>query len=297
MSVRTLSDVKKSRFKKLWFDFVSGKKYINKLEPDVVFSLQNIITFGVKSPQAVYIHQSIPFQDVKSFSLLKKKERALAVIQKFIGLIIKKSAKKADKVIVQTEWMKDAILRRTKISEQNVIVAMPKVSAFSPDVGKFDKKRFFYPTTNEIYKNIDCIIGACNILNEEGINDFTVRLTLPKGKIIHPNIECVGLLEKAEIENEYQSGTLLFPSYIETVGLPLLEAVSCNTVIIASDTLFSKECLKDYDNYELFNPFNCYDLAEKMKRVYYGKIFPKQTFSERKKLSSWDEVYNTIINL
>ena len=67
---------------------VFNKKFVKNLNPDVVLSLQNIITFGLKVPQAVYIHQSIPFQNSKKFSFLKSKERGLAVIQYLIGAII-----------------------------------------------------------------------------------------------------------------------------------------------------------------------------------------------------------------
>ena len=72
IKIIVLSDIKKSRFKKLKFDFVTGKKFIKNLNPDVVFSLQNIATFGLKIPQIVYVHQSLPFQTIKNFSFFKK---------------------------------------------------------------------------------------------------------------------------------------------------------------------------------------------------------------------------------
>ena len=62
VKIISMPDIKKSGFKKLWFDFVAGRKYISALKPDVVFSLQNIITFGLKAPQVVYVHQPLPFQ-------------------------------------------------------------------------------------------------------------------------------------------------------------------------------------------------------------------------------------------
>ena len=68
-----LPEIKGSKLKKLKFDLFSGKKYIEKLKPDAVFSLQNIITFGLSVPQTVYIHQSIPFQSVKKFSFFNTK--------------------------------------------------------------------------------------------------------------------------------------------------------------------------------------------------------------------------------
>ena len=72
IKVITLPAVKKSGLKKVMFDFFTGRKFINKLNPDCVISLQNIITFGVKAKQYVYIHQAIPFQKTKRFSFFKK---------------------------------------------------------------------------------------------------------------------------------------------------------------------------------------------------------------------------------
>ena len=39
-----LPEIKKSGIKKMLFDFVTGRKFISALNPDVVFSMQNIIT-------------------------------------------------------------------------------------------------------------------------------------------------------------------------------------------------------------------------------------------------------------
>ena len=39
--------VKKNGFEKIRFDFITGKSFIEKLQPDYVLSLQNIITFGL----------------------------------------------------------------------------------------------------------------------------------------------------------------------------------------------------------------------------------------------------------
>ena len=71
VQIIVLDEIKKNPIKKVLFDFFTGKQFIEKLKPDVVFSMQNIITFGVKVPQVVYVHQSLPFQHIKKFSLFK----------------------------------------------------------------------------------------------------------------------------------------------------------------------------------------------------------------------------------
>ena len=44
------------------------KKSDSDFSPDVVLSLQNLVVNIKDVPQIVYMHQSLPFQDIKKFS-------------------------------------------------------------------------------------------------------------------------------------------------------------------------------------------------------------------------------------
>lgn len=297
IKIHSFPDVKKSRIKKILFDCFCGKRVVNSLAPDVVVSLQNIITFGVKKPQILYVHQSIPFQKEKKFSFLKKEEHSLAVIQHIIGFFIKASVKRADKVFVQTKWMQKAVADRCGKKAEDILLAFPTIESFEPNASKYDNTRFFYPTSNQLYKNNDVIVKACDELNAMGINDFTIDLTLPEGTIAHKNIRCVGYLSREQMVEEYQSSTLLFPSYIETVGLPLLEAKSCHTMILASDTDFSHECLDGYPHVQFFTFNNYQTLANEMRTILESRT-PQFDFAEFETVAypSWDMFYKEIVN-
>ena len=294
IKIKVRSDVKKSGFHKIYFDFISGKKFLESLNPDVVLSLQNIITFGAKAPQYVYIHQSIPFQNVKTFSFLKKAERKAAFIQHIIGAFIKVSAKKSDGIFVQTEWMKHAVAEKAKIDISKIISVFPDVEVCRGNVDKQSASRaFFYPTNGEIYKNIDTIVSACDILKELEVRDYTVYLTLPKGAIVHTNIECVGYLDKNQMQQMYQKCTLIFPSYIETIGLPLVEAAVYGCEILVADCPYAKEVLSDYKNARYFEPFDSKALSELMKNCIEEKLTPQEGEFYGKK-SEWEKLYKYI---
>lgn len=299
IKVKSFPQIKKSRTKRILFDCFTGKKVIESYNPDVVVSLQNIITFGVKAPQIVYIHQSIPFQKVKNFSFLKKNERSIAFVQHIIGKFIKASAKRADKVFVQTEWMRRAVAQKTKIREDKIFTAFPNVELFDKDNTLEKNNRFFYPTGSAIYKNTGLIVEACNLLNQEGIDDFEVRLTLSEGTVKHKNIKCIGYVDRNQLKKEYQSATLIFPSYIETVGLPLLEARSCSTRILASDMPFSHECLEGYEKVGYFKPFDSIALKNLMMNVMKGTFSYKDADPRKthKKKTSWQDLYKEILAL
>ena len=293
-----LPEIKKSGLRKLWFDFVSGRHYIQKLNPDVVFSLQNIITFGLRVPQAVYIHQSIPFQTIRRFSFFCGSERKLAVIQHWIGRVIKRSARKSDRVIVQTQWIKDAICRQCHIPEKNVVVSLPAVDrkACMRAKGQFEQTSFFYPTAGAIYKNNDCIRKASELLTQRGI-DHTVTLTLPAensgGKVL-----CVGRLPYETVLEYYRTSTLVFPSYIETFGYPLAEAREVGTMVLAADTPFAREVLAGYENAYFFDPFQPAQLADLMEQVAVGTIHRKETLRQNTEAEgSWKFVMQQVLQL
>ena len=276
IKIITLPQVKNSRIKKLLFDLFTGRKFLNKLKPDVILSLQNTITFGVKAPQVIYLHQSIPFQTLKNFSFFKSSERSLAIYQHLIGSVIKMSVRKCDKVIVQTKWMQEAVMKQCRLPEEKVMRVTPTVadlSAYNTDI-PFDPTQFFYPTAPAIYKNNRAIFKACELLKAKGLH-CEVALTIPQ-EHSKDNIHCVGRLPYGEVIERYAGSTLIFPSYIETFGFPMAEARKVGTVVLASDCPFSREVLEGYENAYFFDPFKPEELAALMEQVIRGSIEKKE---------------------
>lgn len=294
-----LDEVKSSWVKRLQFDLYEGKKMISILKPDVVFSMQNTIIYGLECPQVLYMHQSLPFQNIKKFSFFKSEERNLAIYQRIIGEIIKNSIKKADKTIVQTKWIKEAVKEKTKLSQNKIYDVFPpteKIKKYKKN-NMFKSDHFFYPATDYIYKNQQCIVNACNILNDNKILDFKVMLTI-KRKIKNNSICSLGNIPYEEVMEKYNTSTLIFPSYIETLGLPLLEARDLNSIILVADCHYSREVLKNYNNAYFFDPFKPEELAKLMEKVINGSIVRMENYKlENDTLNSWDKVKNIILSV
>lgn len=255
----------KKWFFRLLFDFIYGRFVIKKIDAKHIISLQNTMVFGLKVPQTIYLHQSIPFQKIKNFSFFKRNEFKLAIIQHFIGKCIKLSVKKCDNIVVQTRWMKDAVVSECNVNPDKIKIVVPNIcNELIPKKTKIKFNHFFYPTSNEIYKNNDLINRAVDLLNQEGIFNFKVEMTLNGDST--QNVKKIGKISRNKVFEKYCNSILIFPSYIETFGLPLLEAKKCKTVILAADTLFSHEILDDYDDVYFFDPFNVHELKELMKK-------------------------------
>ncbi len=284
--INVLSDIKKSRKKRLLFDLFDGERYIMSLKPDVYFSLQNTLARGVKCKTVLYVHQPLCFQSVKNFSLFKAEEREYAVYQHIIGRLIYSSIKRADKTIVQTEWMREEVIRRTGISENKVCKITPDI-----DIPKDilisakhkqeldDVAEFFYPSGVMLYKNHSCIIKASDLLINEGITNFKISFTVTKDELkqlysgkINDNIICSGPIPREKVLESYREKTLIFPSYIESFGYPPAEARSLGGLIFASDTPASREVLSSYKNAFFFDPFDPNELKKLMKQQIKGEL-------------------------
>ncbi len=292
-----MPEIKKSYIKRLLFDFVTGRKLIKELKADFVFSLQNTVIHGVKVPQTVYQHQPLPFQDVKNYSFFKSDERKMAMYQHLIGKTIFLSAKKADKLIVQTEWMREAINKKCSVPKERIVKIAPNVEDLQKWRVDVQRKAnaFFYPTSAMPYKNISCIYEACKSLEGKNL-DFDVKITVPNGEN-QKNISYIGQIPRNEVFVSLCEATLIFPSYIETFGYPLIEAAQMGAIVLAADCDYAHEVLNGYQNAYYFDPFNPQELADLIEKVVIGEIKCRDVFTKVETSgNTWKNVIDEIVS-
>lgn len=253
IKVLLFPEIKNSWVKRFLFDIGYGKKIINDLKPDVYFSMQNTATLGVKCRQITYLHQPLPYQNEKKFSFFKKSERKLKVYQSIVGLIFNSLFRMTkSEIVVQTRWMKESV--KKKVGNQITIIP-PNININSSRVYK-PNRSFFYPASYIPYKDHRTIIQANKKLINSGFEEFTIDFTLTKNdfenRSFPKNINLLGKIPREDVYEKYSRSVLLFPSYIETYGMPLKEARISNSIIFASDTEFAREILEGYPNCYFF---------------------------------------------
>lgn len=265
--------IKKSWFHRMVFDSFIAPRIVKEHNFDEIFSLQNMVILVKGFMQIVYVHQSLPFSD---YTFKITKNPLYWIYQNIIGLLIFRSIKAADKVIVQTNWMKEACVSKTGVNKDKIIIIPPVINItpnkhFVPT--KESLSTFFYPAAPSVYKNHELIVKACKQLVESGLTDFMVIFTLTgkENKLsrklyndtqrYHLPIRFVGQLSREEVFDWYSKSVLLFPSYIETFGLPLLEARMHLCPIIASNKTFVVEILDNYNFYPIDDIFSVNKLA------------------------------------
>lgn len=265
--------IKKSWFHRLYFDNFIAPKLIRKYNVEEVFSLQNIIIPHTKVDQTVYVHNSLPFIEFR-FSVFENK--FLWFYQNVIGRFIFKSIKNANKVIVQTQWMKKACIDKLKVDGKKIEVMAPKINLEVKKKFQQSKENlstFFYPASGVEFKNHKLIVEACMELKKQGKQSYKVLFTLQgdENKIISDLFEkadkndlpiiFLGSISREDVFDYYSKSVLIFPSYIESIGLPLIEAKAHETPILASDCAFSHEVLHGYKKVSCFLIFTFFNIA------------------------------------
>ncbi len=253
----------------IWDNF-KLKSYLKerKITPDLFISVQNTgVNLEKTIPQIIYYHQSLSIVNLK-WNFFKKNQRVYWIYKNIYPIFIKQHLDKVKKVIVQTEWVKENFSKKFNYSKKNIIVLKPEIKKINIDMIRSmpkSKFRIFYPATPLLYKNHKIVIEALAILKKENPNllrKVECIFTFDKDK----NLELDKLIKIYELENvikligeikyekvlEYYKGSdlLVFPSYLETLGLPLLEAQQFNLSILAVDIPYSREVCQGYKNVE-----------------------------------------------
>lgn len=278
------NDLQTNYIKRVLFDFVSGARFINSMKPDIVISMQNTAVWRVNTKQYVYVHTPLPFRPDIRFSFFKSNERKLAFYQKIVGNVIKVNLRLSKNIypIVQTYWMADQLIQRKLAKSENILVLPPSMDEIQTDQKqKVDdaaqQNDYIYPSTPLLYKHHDTAVNAfeSSKLYKDGSRLF-LTVTKEEYETLYGKItECENIMFEGRKSRQWvfdsllNGATLVFPSQMETYGLPLMEAKKMNAKIIVNDLPVLREAIGKYDKVVFFKDKN--ELESIFVRLHQGK--------------------------
>lgn len=285
----------KPMHKRFWWDAVGLNKWLKQkgVEPIACISLQNT-GFHVNKkdiPHFIYYHQSIPFFPY-SWNPLKVEQRSLWFYKHLYPFFVKLFLKKDTKIFVQIDFIKDGFVKKFHHPASNIEIFFPSVTKPKTDLSiplSDDCLNLFYPATSFFYKNHKVIREA---VNKSEMN-IKLYLTLPKEESTE-RLECLGTIPYEQVCTMYRScDALVFPSYIETFGLPLIEAAMVGLPILAADLPYAREVLDGYEG-AVFVKYNDSDAWIKaIGNLKKGKRFRPLDTSQK---PSWKELFESILS-
>lgn len=312
----TFSKARKSYFHRFYLEYIYFKKIAEKVKPHLWISLHDVTPNLGDTPQVVYCHNPSPFYRLswKEFVFAPK----FVLFHFFYSLFYRINIRRNKYVIVQQSWLRNTFHKRFSIPKNQIIVAKPSVTfedinhwnSVNCNKQAFNTINFFYPTFPRIFKNIEIIGKAVKLLRNYDLkSDFKVIITVSGkenaySKWVHKkyngvHLNFVGKISREEVFEYYQNcDALLFPSKLETWGLPLSEFKFTNKPIIASNLPYAKEAIGEYSKATFFNPRNPEELAYIMSSIINKTtIFvpTKEIEYDNPYTQSWYDLLNLII--
>lgn len=301
---------KKSWFLRLYYEYLYFKKLSEEIKPDIWFSLHDINPNVVAKKRFVYYHHPTVFYKAKFTDW--KFDYKIGVFSVFYKYLFQINIKKNKAVFVQQHWIKKEFESLYKI--KNLVVCKPeyveKITNEKTELEE-DKIHFLYPSYPRTFKNFEIIFDAILLL-DKSIKDkvkfhFTTIKDNPNKFAIHlfnkyNSLEAVkfwGNLNRDQLLKLYNStDCLIFPSKLETWGLPISEAKAFKKPMLLANLSYAKETIGDYDKVCFFDVENPKELAQLLTEFanktiqYQGN---KYAFDKESQLNDWNSIFDYIL--
>lgn len=219
------------------FDTLNLTKELSKLSNSVVFFPGYIPPIATRVPYIFTIHD---------LNHLDREENSSVAKKIFYNTIIKKGCKSSEFIFTVSDFSRNRIIEWSGVNEDKVINVGNGVShVFTPD-GEFldlDYEYFLCVSNRKTHKNEFGVIKSFSLANI----DSRIKLVFtgkPTNELeslidklgIKARVIFTGFIEASELPKLYRSAkALIFPSFYEGFGLPVIEAQASGIPVITSN--------------------------------------------------------------
>lgn len=300
---------KKYWFLRLYYEYFYFKKLSKKIKPDVWLSLHDVSPNIIAKKRFVYCHHPTIFY--KSTFKDWKFDYKIGVFSIFYKFLYRINIRKNDAVFVQQHWIKKEF--ESIFNIDNVIVCKPEyVEQITTEKTQLevDKVHFLYPSFPRTFKNFEIIFDAIQLLNESTKNKVIFHFTTIKDNpnkfatLLYKKYNILkevcfwGKVDRNELLKLYNStDCLVFPSKLETWGLPLSEAKAFKKPILAANLPYAKETVGVYDKVSFFDSNSPKELAQLITEFVNNTIqYPgnEYAFDKSSQFNDWNSVFDYI---
>ncbi len=247
--------IKGSWLRRISFEYLACKSISERLKADIWMALHDMTPRVHARKLYVYTHNPMWQYRMRIYDIWY--DPKLLLFSWFYRYLYRINIQQADAVIVQQRWLQREF--ESAFKPRKVIVAHPVLSsALVPGV-RPRRLSFCYPSLARPFKNHEILLKAWGLAKRNPcMRDAVLHLTLDgsEGRLAadlrrrHGTLHGVvwhGRLPKAKVERLLQdSDCLVFPSRIETWGLPMSEARTAGLHVIAADEPYAHEVLNGY---------------------------------------------------
>lgn len=309
-----MPDVARGWCRRLWCEYVTMHSISIRLSPVFLWLSLHDTTPRVRAErQAVYCQTSFPFLRWSPGDFLMDfKIPLFAMLTKYAYKININSNKY---LIVQAGWLRIGLSKMLGLPANRFIIAPPERKIPDTDIPGvcLPCYTFLYAATPDCHKNFETLCRAAALLEEEmGTGQFKVILTINGRENKYSkwlfrkwgtvdSIDFAGFMTKDTLYNHYKGcDCLVFPSRIETWGLPVSEFSVFGKPMLLANLPYAHETAAGCGKVSFFDPQKPEELKNKMKRLMtndssflnvVAKVPLTPPFAQ-----NWDELFNLLLD-
>lgn len=228
---------------------------------DLWLSLHDVTPRVKARRQAVYCHNPAPFYDLPPREA--RLEPKLWLFNLFYAYLYGAFIRRNDWVIVQQQWLRQAFTDRFGVLPvvvahpdlKSPLTAAPPATAMAAGMPCV----LLYPTLPRVFKNVETVMKAMQQLAATGQTGVELRVTISGDENAYarwlyarfngtPGVRFIGRQTPAQMAQQYQEArAVLFPSKLETWGLPISEAKAWRKPLLVADLPYAHETVGNYD--------------------------------------------------
>lgn len=288
----------------LWFEYaVAGT--LNKLKPDLFLSPDGYLSLRAKCPQLAVIHDLNFEHYPKDLSFL---------VRRYYKYFFPRFARKATRIATVSAYSKQDLINTYGISDTKIDVVYNGCNTLyqpiSPELQKATKEK--YSGGNDYFlfvgalhprKNISRLLKAFDTFKSRqpgpaklvivGVKYYwtrEIKMTYI-GMQHRKDVIFTGRLTNEELRNVLASAlALTYVPYFEGFGIPVIEAMSCDTPVITSNVTSMPEVAGDAAL--LVDPFSVDSIAGAMLKIQNDESLRRSLIEKgrrRREEFSWDK--------
>lgn len=272
---------------RLFYEYIWFNRWSAAQDVDTWVSLHDVSPNVKARRRVVYCHNPAIFYNGKSTLWTWRNDPKFELFRLFYAKLYATNLHKNDRVIVQQQWIRDEFAARFGYPPERIIAARPgsirqTQPPPAPNPSPNQGVTLIYPAFPRFFKNHEVLVEAMKVIAAHpqplpagGVNLELTMTGQENGyakKILGmaaglANVRFIGFLSRAQTLARFaRADAMIFPSKLETWGLPLSEFRETGKPIFAANLPYAKEPLNDYPSVEWFDPDDAPALARRLRQ-------------------------------
>jgi glycosyltransferase involved in cell wall biosynthesis len=258
---------------RLWWYERQLPQVVATLKPDVLLCVHSMGLSPRSVPHVTFVQRPLVYSS-ETRALVKWHQRyRMPVIKAAIG----RSCRSAQRIFVHTPTERRSVATQFGISEDRIQIVLPpprplpRSALLAPELQPMrdapEGRRMLFVGQLFAHKNVGVVVDAMPELRRH----FPDLKFFISGPLTHefrtgPGVVYLGAISDGVLREAYELATLLImPSLHETIGLPMPEAMSAGTPVVAADRPYARDVCEDAALF--FEPQSRSDLVDKVSQI------------------------------